>query len=124
MSIKLLTNAELTWDPPVIDRLVFEKQVGVYLKSKEDTKFLDYVGKETKISCDEIIENISKYIIEYAGIIKEGKKVIYINMIRDDINFSDGKSFTLIMDGGCSVVSIIYNPFKNELMSLFCNGVA
>jgi hypothetical protein len=124
MSIKSFTNAELTWDPPVIDRSVFEKQVGVYLKNNEDTGFLDYAGQDTKMSCKYIIENISKYNIEYAGIIKGGKKLIYIHMIRSDINYSDGKSFTIIMDGGCSAVTIMYNPFTNEVLSLFCNGVA
>ena len=85
--------------------------------------------------------------IEYAGIIKDGKKLIVCQMSVDedyeyDSEDTDGIDFEKIMvcpkkngifekngfsgrlDGGCDVVELSYDPKKKEIITLYCNGVA
>ena len=127
------------WDPGVLNRPELENAIRHFLKSSTK-KFIT-------VNTEDIIKNLPIYAIEYAGIIKDGKKLIVCQMSVDedyeyDSEDTDGIDFDKFMvcpknngvfekngfsgrlDGGCNVVELSYDPKKKEIINLYCNGVA
>jgi hypothetical protein len=123
-SIMQFADADKIWPQAKLDRLKFEKQMKAYLKSKKSSNFLDYAGDDTEEVCKYILKYLSEYKIEYAGIIKDGKKLIYCNMVSGFLDYSGGNSFIFYLDGGCSLIKVVYDPVHDKIMSLMCNSVA
>ncbi|MCX5634455.1 MAG: hypothetical protein NTW55_01240 [Planctomycetota bacterium] len=80
---------------------------------------------KTKTSTDNdyILGKLDKYKVEYSGYIKNSKKFIIFNMIGFESNLN-GKEFTMILDGGCDVVRVIFDTENNNVISIECNGQA
>ena len=117
-SILEYTEADDVWDPGTLNRSAFETAVKHYFQSQ--TEVLISVDPE------HILENLSDYTIEYAGIIKEGKKVIICQMLLGSWkqNISGKKHFSMVFDGGCNIVHVTYDPDEQTIISLMCNGEA
>jgi hypothetical protein len=116
------TGAVQLWDPGEYDRSEFETAVRrcILDEIKQDRykDMGDYLQSHAYI-----IDNLSQYVIEYAGVELNKEQVIFCNMFLLERS-RDRKGFTLILDGGCSVVQAIYHPQKRKIVSLRCNGVA
>jgi len=84
------------------------------------------VTTETWVNRDFLLSNISKYKMEYSGFIRKGVRYIICNMIL----YSGGEKgaakeqFTIILDGGCGVVRVIFKASDKSVVRIDCNGVA
>jgi hypothetical protein len=112
------------WDPGILNRVAFEKALKRYLltAATEDPIYADLKY---------ILKNLSNYTIEYSGIVMDGKKIIYCQMILDFdemypeyVGISEASEFSTIFDGGCDIVDVWYDPEDGEVTELWCNGVA
>ena len=112
------------WDPGLLNRSELEKAIKLF--------FVQHTEKIITVDPEYILNNLSDYTIEYAGIISDnGKKIVQCRMILDynswhpDVKAISEKSrFTTIFDGGCSIVDLGYNPENSEIIFIICNGVA
>jgi len=78
-----------------------------------------------------ILKNLSNYTIEYSGVVMDGKKIIYCQMILDFdemypeyVGISEASEFSTIFDSGCDIVNVWYDPEDRKITELWCNGVA
>jgi hypothetical protein len=116
------TGAVELWNPGEFDRLGFETAVRRFvLHENKHDRYKDMGDYDRSHAY--IIDNLSQYTIEYAGVELNKERVIFCNMFLGERS-RDRKGFTLILDGGCSVVQAIYHPQKRKIVSLRCNGVA
>jgi hypothetical protein len=70
-----------------------------------------------------IKQNIRYYKKEYAGFYLENTKYVIVNMVlTNESNVSN--QFTIIMDGGCSIVRLIINLKDKTIIKIECNGEA
>jgi hypothetical protein len=84
------------------------------------------VTTETWVDRDFLLSNISKYRMEYSGFIKNGVRYIICNMLLYDFAERDTakEQFTIIMDGGCGVVRVIFKASDKSVVRIDCNGAA
>ena len=91
------------------------------------------IDTDTWIDSEYVLSNLRRYNREYSGFIRGGAKYIICSMILSSGSqgfFSvaeherpAGKTFTIIMDGGCSVVRVIFDANSKSVVSIECNGV-
>ncbi|MCB1123767.1 MAG: hypothetical protein KJT03_19590 [Verrucomicrobiae bacterium] len=116
-------KCEDTWTPNSLDRREYETAIREKLtKEKKET-----TDQWTLDSLCYIEEHLQKYTIEYAGIIIDKKRLIFCNMHllgMLDPNREQKNQFTMIFDGGASVVQAIYNPSEKSIQLLTWNGEA
>jgi hypothetical protein len=103
-----------------------------------ETALEKYLDRDVPISTqgwidhEYIAANLRRYNREYSGFIRAGAKLIICSM-----NLSSGsrgsffvaeheqpprKTFTIIMDGGCTVVQVIFDAKTKTVVSIECNG--
>jgi hypothetical protein len=115
------------WNPGDLNRPELEKSIKQFLKSPT-INFITF-------NSEKILTNLTIYAIEYAGIVKDGKKIIVCQMTvdYDDENFrvcpkNKGKfeesTFSITLDGGCNIVSLYFDPNEKKIINLYCNGEA
>jgi hypothetical protein len=115
------------WTPQKGNLEGFDNVLEMYVNN--DTQ----VTSRTWIDQEYIAANLRKYNREFSGFIKGGSKYIICSMI---LNFGSqgsfvvaeraqhiGKKFTTIMDGGCSVVRVIFDVKSKTIVSIECNGM-
>ncbi len=111
------TEADDIWDCGALNRSEFEKAIKQFFRTHPER----IIAVEPKY----ILKHLSEYAIEYAGVVQNGKKYILCQMVLDWGNCLEAKnSFSFILDGGCSVVDVYYDPKEQKIISIFCNGVA
>lgn len=89
-------------------------------------------GTYSWINNEYILANLSRYDREYSGFIHNDSKFIICNMIMfgglEGGAFIPGKDteqeFTIIFDGGCGVVRVIFDAETGTVVSIRCNGQA
>ncbi len=105
-----------------------------------ETALEEYLDRDTPISTQSWIDheyiaaNLRRYNREYSGFTRARAKFIICSM-----NLSSGsggssfvaeheqphgKTFTIIMDGGCSVVRVVFDAKTKTVVSIECNGEA
>ena len=112
------------WDPGVLNRTELEKAIKQFLKSP--------AKKNQTVIPKDILENLPIYTIEYAGIIKDFKKIIVCQMVIEYDDEACPKNrgiftknhFSTILDGGCSNVILFYDANAKKIIYLACNGSA
>lgn len=112
-----------TWNPKRIDRAEFNDALQGHVKKLREEEKDDWTLEKLSY----IDENIDKYTIEYGGIIKDGKKLIFcaMHLIRElSPDYGQSNHFTLIYDGGASVLRVIYIPELKAVEFLGWNGEA
>jgi len=75
---------------------------------------------------------LEKYARYYVGVVINGRR-----MIRGEFDFPNGpdgrragvyivgeSGLPHTLDGGCSIVNLIYDPEAHKMVSIVCNGVA
>jgi hypothetical protein len=116
----------------------------VWIPKKGDLEGLEtvlemYLDRDTQISTrtwidhEYIAANLRRYNREHSGFIRGGSKYIICSMILSSFSQgsfvvaeherSHGKRFTIIMDGGCSVVRVIFETKSKTVVSIECNGM-
>ena len=80
------------------------------LKNKKEDYALNY-----------IFDNLDRYNNEYAGFIIDGDKYIICNMVLQIGKNPKGNYFTFMYDGGCSLVSIIYEVKSKNVIQVKCS---
>ncbi len=109
----------------------------IWIPKKENIKGLqyslrNYLNETTKISTwtwidrEYILSNISRYNLEYSGFIKDGTQYIICNMVlfSEHLNKGNIERFSIIMDGGCGVVRVIFALKSKSVVRIDCNGEA
>jgi hypothetical protein len=85
------------------------------------------LGKLTKLTTGDWIQDQSPYFRQYVGITIRGKKYVYINAFRRFSGESDGNSerwkYEAVVgcDGGNYFWGALYNPETREFSELFTN---
>ena len=103
------------WDPGVLNRVKLKHAIRRYFsKTIPKNKYF--------FNPDYIRINLSKYNIEYAGIIDKGKKFIVCQLILYPNHISNPDVFSRHLDGGCDIVRVKYDATKDEVTYLMCNG--
>jgi hypothetical protein len=73
-----------------------------------------------------VLANLRRYNREYTGIVVEGRKYIIcaMNLAQDYSDNVPDNRFAEISDGWWSVVRIIFDAEKKEVVHIECNGSA
>lgn len=82
---------------------------------------------ESKICCGVggKIDDVNAYYRQYAGLVIEGRRLIYINAFVRTANISDWRiQPALICDGGQAYWGVLYDPATGEFFDLAFNGEA
>jgi len=98
-------------------------------------KYLDRdtpIHAQTWMDSEYVLANLQRYNREYSGFIRDGAKYIICSMILSsgsggsfyvaESKQPQGKTFTIIMDGGCMVVRVIFDAKSKTIVSMDCNG--
>jgi hypothetical protein len=109
------------WIPDVNDLTGLDGVLRTYLDS-------DTPGRpDESIDREYILFNLPLYNREYSGFTKKGRKYIICQMhtFYDDEPFGPPDNmFSMILDGGCGVVRIVFDAVTGAVVSIACNGVA
>lgn len=82
---------------------------------------------------EHILAYLNQYSREYSGFIRDNRKYIICNMIllsgAQGSFFVPGRGetgteFTIIMDGGCGIVRVIFDAETKQIIAIECNGMA
>lgn len=92
-------------------------------------KYLDEIPKVTTgtwVDREFLLSNISKYKMEYSGFVRRRVRYIVCNMILFDggVRGSGKEQFTIILDGGCGIVRVIFKASDKSIVRIDCNGDA
>jgi hypothetical protein len=68
----------------------------------------------------------------YAGIVRNGHRMIRAEFValgitpqaRGQVHITSEDKFPVIMDGGCGIVSLLYDVEAGRIVSVGCNGLA
>jgi hypothetical protein len=90
------------------------------------------VQVNTWIDNEYILDNFHLYEKEYSGFILNDSKYIICQMIFWSgfqgscfiAEYDPGSKFTIIFDGGCGVVRVIFDANSKAVISISCNGMA
>jgi hypothetical protein len=120
-------KSDQVWVPKETDLEGLETTIEKYLD--RDTPF----HSDTWIDSEYVLANLRRYNREYSGFVRGGTKYIICNMILSAGSGGSfyvarskqprGKTFTIIMDGGCMVVRVIFDAENKSIVSVECNGV-
>ena len=101
-----------TWTPGRTDVLKLEKGIESFLK------------KAAPKGSQDLWTKIPTYKRQYIGIVRKGRKVIFINFFCDAFN-SDWKTVPVVVDdGGDCFFNVLYDPGSATFSELRINGVA
>ena len=133
MHREIVTNEESVREFLLIEGIAFDD---VWIPEKSDLAGIDialeeYLRNRVEVAEDDwrrtqyqgIKEEIGQYNKEYSGFSISEKKFIICNMHQNGGSVRDNE-FTIILDGGCTVVRFIYDIENKKVISLECNGVA
>jgi hypothetical protein len=89
---------------------------------KEPQKF----GRRHAKEAIRIREHYSEYNVQFAGVIKDGKKYILCNFLQADDSFTPHwkTQYVFVFDGGFWYWRILYDPETGELIDFQINGYA
>ncbi len=106
------------WIPHDTDIMEFKKYLQTFIENKGDIK------TETWFDRNYVLNNLQHYNTEYSGFIKNGKKYIICNMILHPFTVKPPeKGFTIILDGGCDIVRVLYDFENKTVIKIDCNGM-
>jgi len=107
------------WIPRAKDIDGLNAALKTYLDSDTPIRTRTWMDREY------VLRNIARYNREYSGFTKDGAKYIICQMLRDYIPITQPpKEFTIIMDGGCGIVRVIFDVETKTIVSIDCNGMA
>jgi hypothetical protein len=70
---------------------------------------------------------LAQYTREYAGVWSNGRRMIrgaFLLGAPTGVRIVPEKSLTQILDGGCSVINLLYDAEADKILWIDCNGVA
>ncbi len=134
----IITDPEATQGFLMFNGINFDE---VWIPEETDIEDISSVLKEHLESdepdvdswaCEYILENISLYDREYSGFVLDDSKYIICQMVFftifwDPCNPEDEElpdSFSIIFDGGCAVVTVVFDVENKTVVSIVCNGEA
>ncbi len=114
------------WIPQESDIENLDSILRTYLNSDESAQANTWIGREY------ILDNFPRYDREYSGFILNDSKYIICQMILWSgfqgscfiAEYEPGSKFTIIYDGGCGVVRVIFDAESKTVISISCNGMA
>lgn len=81
---------------------------------------------EAHLTLPESSRPIGSYGRYYYGRLEHGHRVLVGEFVLGDpspgVHIVSPANAPKVLDGGCSVVNLTYNPAHNKVISLFCNG--
>ena len=106
------TLPEFYWTPTKKQVRNFEKQLESYLDERVANNY------------PEILENLTGYIRQYAGLVIEDRHIIFASFFCEvwDDNWQD--YYQLVMDGGSCFFEIEYDTDSKEFLSIYVHGEA
>jgi hypothetical protein len=115
------------WIPEQTDLEDLESILRTYLDSDSP------IQAQTWIDHEYILANLPRYDREYSGFILDDSKYIICNMVFLSVfkescyiaEYEDppGSRFTIIFDGGCGAVRVIFDAESKAIVSMDCNGM-
>ena len=113
------------WKPSVDDTQKALTAIYNFLKSPEKEAIWrsgNYEFSEREIK--NIYDNISKYNVQFVGIISKGKKRIYCNFFPNEIDDYWKKDLVFVFDGGFWFWQIEYDLETGKCLNFQSNGYA
>lgn len=92
---------------------------------KLDARLVDITKLESTVCCGagERVANIDGYYLQYAGLVIEGRKLIYINALPDNSSHKDWRSkAVLACDASRDYWGVLYDPKTGSFSDLAFNG--
>lgn len=108
----LLVPNEGYWTPEQAQILALETQLGPYLQQA--------AGQ----SDPTIVPRLPEYKRQYAGIVRAGRQLIYINAFCQTLGIDWQRELVVVDDGGACFFSLIYDPQRGAFTDLLINGEA
>ena len=135
----IITDPEATRDFLVFEGIDFDH---VWIPEEADLEGLDSILKallesdepiqeNTWLDRENILDNLPRYDKEYSGFILNDSKYVICQMICWSglqgscyiAEYDPGNIFTIIFDGGCGVVRVIFDAKSKAVVSIDCNGM-
>jgi hypothetical protein len=119
------------WIPETADLNDLDASLQSYLTEKMQAQTETLTGPS--ISHAYLLANMRRYNREYSGFYRGGSRYIFCNMFLfwgigtscvSEHAGPSGGDFTIIYDGGCSVVRAIFDAQTKVIVSIECNGEA
>jgi hypothetical protein len=101
-----------TWTPGRTDVLKLEKGIESFLK------------KAAPKGSQDLWTKIPKYKRQYIGIMRKGRKVIFVNFFCDALNMNWKAAPVVVEDGGDCFFNVLYDPASAAFSDLRINGDA
>ena len=103
------------WSPTESDINALESGLASYLQEKSDRFFTEDVP---------VWERLDQYNRQYAGMVIEGKNIIYANYFCNSMGLDWRNEFVTVMDGGDCFFQFMYDVGAGEFFDLQVNGSA
>jgi ankyrin repeat protein len=112
---------EDVWIPGQADIKEFDVALRACLESSRLPEARSMVSREF------VLANLRRYHREYAGFVKDGVKQVVCQMVLPS-DFTEAPPeenwFTIIMDGGCGIVRVVFDTETKTIAAIACNGGA
>jgi hypothetical protein len=108
------------WIPADVDLQGLDETLREYLRHGTPIPARTRMDREYVLTC------FRRYNREYSGFTRHGTKYIVclMHLYNDRHPEPPRKEFTVIFDGGCGIVRVIYDARTKAVVSVKCNGVA
>jgi hypothetical protein len=92
------------------------------IRLEDDTPIPTRLG----IDREYVLTHFRQYNRAYGGFIRSGTKYIICQMLlyHEILGLARHEGFAFILDGGCSIVTIVFNARTKAIVSVTCNGEA
>lgn len=112
---------EDVWVPTETDIEGLDAALRAFLQENRDIRARTHFHRES------VLADLRRYNREYSGFVKDGTRYIACQMVSLTGDFSREPSddqFSMICDGGCGVVKIVFDAETKTVIEIDCNGGA
>ena len=83
------------------------------------------IKTETWVDREYVLSHLHQYNREYSGFVKSGTKYIVCNMIlfANVCRKPPDNKFTIILDGGCGILRVVFEAKSKTVVHIDCNGM-
>jgi hypothetical protein len=98
---------------------------GIYSALKTYLESNTTIKTKTCMDREYVLAHLPQYNREYSGFVKSGTRYIVCNMIllADVCRKPSDNEFTIILDGGCGIVRVVFEAKSKTVVHIDCNGM-